>query len=307
MLELDTSITRSIEEIRDDRTHGAIELARQAARILKAAAESSQAGDAGRLLGELREVGQALISTRPPMAPIRNIVNRLLAEVSGNAVAGGVKSFREFTLSRIDEVINESLQAQARIISYARDLIGKGDRIMTHSYSSTVLVFLEETVSQKQGIEIFVTRSGPGRTGEEIARRLSDSGLAVTFIDDTAVGLYILVVNKVLLGADTVSAGGVLNGVGSYQLAVLAARHSVPVYVLADTLKFDVTPEHGEFDIEDRDRAELAAPAGLSQTVSVRNPHFDVTPLELITGVVTERGIMTPEAIITFLDNQSIS
>lgn len=171
---------------------------------------------------------------------------------------------------------------------------------MTHSYSSTVVALLEESASRRRGIKVVVTRSGSGRTGEEIARRLGDSGLPVTFVDDTAVGIYIPAVNKVLLGADTVFAAGFLSGVGSYQLAVLAARNSVPIYVLADILKFDATPGRREFDIEDRDGAELADPPGLGKMVSIRNPHFDITPLELVTGVVTERGLMKQDAVITF-------
>ncbi len=299
-------VARLINEIRHDRTHGAIELARQTLGVFRTAAERSQVATSELFLEEIGEIGQELISARPPMVPIRNIVNCLLEEISGRVAAGDVGLLREFTLSRVDKLFSESLQALAKIISYGRDLIAEGDRIMTHSYSSTVVALLEEVTSRGGSIEVVVTRSGPGRTGEIIARRLADSGLPVTFTDDTAVGLYMPTVNKVLLGADTVSADGVLNGVGSYQLAVLAARHSVPVYVLADTLKFDATPGRREFDVEDRDRAELTDPAGLAQTVSIRNPHFDVTPLELVTGVVTEQGPMTPDAVITFLNNQLI-
>ena len=301
---VDPDIARLIEEIRDDRTHGAGELARQALGVLRVAAEHGQVNDTEQFIGELGEIGQELISARPPMAPIRNIVNRLLGEISGRVAAGDVGLLREFTVSRVNEVISESLQALAKIISYARGLIAEGDRIMTHSYSSTVLALLQEISSRGGSIEVLVTRSGPGRTGETIVQRLGDFGLPVTFIDDAAVGLYMPAVNRVLLGADTVFADGVLNGVGSYQVAVLAAKHSVPVYVLADTLKFDATKSHRDFDTEDRDSAELADPAGLGQTVSIRNPHFDITPLGLVAGVVTERGIMTPDAVITFFNNQ---
>ena len=300
-------VARLIDEIRVDRTHGAGELARQAARVLKAAAESSQAVTSEQFISELSEIGRELISARPPMASVRNIANCLLGEVSSRITAGDMGWLREFTISRADEIIGKSLQALAKIISYGRDVIAEGDRVMTHSYSSTVLAFLKESASRRDSIEVVVTRSGPGRTGVAIARQLSDSGLLVSFIDDTAVGLNMPEVNRVLLGADTVSAAGVVNGVGSYQLAVLAARHSVPVHVLADTMKFDASTGHREFDIEDRDNTELVAPAGLAQPVSIRNPHFDITPLELVTGVVTEWGIMTPDAIIAFLNNQSIS
>ena len=205
---VDPDITRLIDEIRDDRTHGAGELAWQAARVLKAAAESSQAVTSEQFISELGEIGQELISARPPMAPIRNIADRLLVEISGGVTAGDMGLLREFTISRVDEIISESLQAQAQITSYGQDLIADGDRIMTHSYSSTVVALLEEVSSQPGSIEVVVTRSGPGRTGETIARRLGDSGLPVTFIDDTAVGLYMPMVSRVLLGADTVAADG---------------------------------------------------------------------------------------------------
>ncbi len=299
---MDADIARLIDEVRDDQTHGAIELARQALGVMRTGAENSQAATSKQLIADLGEIGQALISVRPSMAPIRNVINRLLGEVSAKSARGEVDLLREFTVNRVAELINESQNAVVRIIANARELIVVGDIIMTHSYSSTVAALLEESASQLAKIEIVVTRSGAGRTGEAIARRLGGSGLIVTFIDDTAVGSCMPTVNKVLLGADTISAAGVVNGIGSYQVAVLAARHEIPVYVLADTLKFDSSQGQREFDTEERDAAELAAPAGMPQTVTIRNPHFDITPLGLFTGVVTERGIMTPDDVITLLN-----
>jgi translation initiation factor eIF-2B subunit delta len=306
-LTIDPDIARLIGGIRDDRTRGAIELARQALGVLKTAAGNSQAATCEQLLGELREIGQELMSARPAMAPIRNIVNSLLGETTAQVPAGDVGLLRELTISIINAKIDESLQALAQIIAYGRELIIEGDRIMTHSFSSTVVALLEEVSSRRSGIEVVVTRSGPGRTGEVIARRLGSAGLPVVFIDDTAVGLYMPEVDRVLLGADAVSATGVVNGVGSYQVAVLAARHGVPVYALADTLKFDAAPGSRQFDVEDRDGGELADPTGMGRTVNVRNPHFDVTPLGLFTGVVTERGIMTPNAVVAYLGDQPAS
>ena len=304
---VDPDIVRLIDEVQDDRIHGAIELARQALGVMRAAAENSRAATGEQLLGELREVGHKLMLTRPAMAPIRNIINYLLREISAGIAKGDAETLRKLTISTVNEKIGESSRALAQIIAYGLELIVEGDRIMTHSFSSTVVALLEEFSRQRGSIEIVVTRSGPGRTGVTIARRLGDTGLPVTFIDDAAVGLYVAEVNRVLLGADTISAAGVVNGVGSYQVAVLAARHDVPVYILADTLKFDATPRDRQFDVEDRDRGELAEPADLGQTVSIMNPHFDITPLELFTGVVTERGIMTPNAVIAYLADQPIS
>jgi len=299
---MDPEITRLIDEVRDDRTHGAGELARQAVHVLEAAAERSRADDVVGFLDELSEVGQVLMSARPSMAPIRNIVNRLLLLLLEQTEAKDVRSLRQFAISRADEIISESSQAVLQIMLHAREIMASDDRVMTHSYSSTVVLLLKDIASRDGNIDIIITRSGAGRTGEQITRELGDCGLRITFIDDTAVGLYIPTVNKVLLGADTVCTDGVMNGVGSYPLALMAARHGVPVYILADTLKFDTSLGHEEMDIEDRDVLELADPVSLPQTVSVSNPHFDMTPLELITGIVTERGIMTPADVIAFLN-----
>ncbi|HEY31577.1 MAG TPA: translation initiation factor eIF-2B [Dehalococcoidia bacterium] len=299
-------VMRLIDEIRDDRTHGAGELARRAASVFKAAAGGSQADDAPQFLSEMSEVGQELMSARPSMAPIRNTVSRLLALISERAIARDVGSLHQFTIVRVDEIISESLQAAAQIILHAQEVIADGDRIMTHSYSSTVVALLKEASSHYKSIGVIITRSGAGRTGEQIVREMADCELSITFVDDTAVGLYIPTVTKVLLGADAVCAGGVVNGVGSYQLVVMAARYQVPVYILADTMKFDANLGGEEVDIEDRDGVELIDPAGLSQAVSIRNPHFDITPLELITRVVTERGVMAPADVIASLSEQSV-
>ena len=297
-------IARLIDEIRDDRIRGAGELARQAARVLKATAERSQVDDEFLFLDELNEVGQELMSARPSMAPIRSIVGHLLKTISDRVTAGDVGSFRQFAVSQIDEVIGESLRAVTQIISHAWELIADGDKILTHSYSSTVVALLQEVASRCSSINIIVTRSGAGRTGEQIARELSSCGLTVTFIDDAAVGLYVTMADKVLLGADTVCVDGVVNGVGSYQLVVMAARYKVPVYILADTTKFDKNIGREGVDVEDRDETELVDLADLPQVISIRNPHFDITPLELITGVVTERGVMAPVDVIAFLNDQ---
>ena len=95
---------------------------------------------------------------------------------------------------------------------------------MTHSYSSTVAAALK-AVREKHRIQVIVTRSGPSRTGERTVWEVSYFGIPVTFVDDTAMGLYISQADKVLVGADRICAdGGLVNGVGTYLLAMAAQR-----------------------------------------------------------------------------------
>lgn len=296
-----------IDEIRDDKTHGASELARQAVNVLKTTAEHSRANSVGQFLLELKAVGEGLMSARPVMAPVFNIVSRLLDIIIKEAVKMELDSVRRLTISKADDMVNDSLQAIARIAESGCELVADRDRLMTHSYSSTVMAMLKTAFTKHENIEVIATRSGPGRTGEKIAQQLGLYRIPVTFIDDAAIGLYISKVNRVVVGADRICADGkVINGIGTYQLALSAGRAGIPFYVLCETLKFDSRLKSGEVDLEEKDISEVVKPGVLPPEVEVKSLHFDITPLELITAVVTENGLLKPEEVISYLGEQSV-
>ncbi len=299
-------ITSLIDEIRNDKVHGASQLARQAVNVSKITAEQSQADSAGQFLLEQRGIGEGLMSARPAMAPLFNIISSLLNAIAEKAAEIDLDSIRRLTISKADEAINNSLQAIAQIAEYGVALITNGDRIMTHSYSSTVVAVLKEASTKHRNIEVITTRSGSGCTGERIARELSLYRIPVTFIDDAAMGLYISAVNKVVVGADRVCADGkVINGIGTYQLALAAEKAGIPFYVLCETLKFDPRLRGDEIDLEEKETWEVVEPGRLPPEVKVKNPHFDITPPELVTAVVTENGLLTPEEVVGFYTNKS--
>ena len=306
-MNISPEIISLIDEIKNDRTHGASQLARQAAKVLKIAAEHSQVDNAEQFLLEQKAVGERLMSARPAMAPVFNIVNGLLNTIAGKATEMKLDSIRRFTMSRADEVIKGSLKAIAQIAKYGSELIAGGDRIMTHSYSSTVVAVLEEAFTKHKDIEVIITRSGPGRTGERIARQLGLYGVPVTFIDDAAMGSYVSTVNKVMVGADRICADGkVVNGIGTYQLALVAERAGIPFYVLCETLKFDPRLRSDAVDLEEKEPSEVVEPGRLPLGVKVKNPYFDITPLELITGIVTENGLLMSEEVTGYMQKHLV-
>jgi len=301
-MNISPEIINLIDKIVNDKTHGASQLARQAINALKVAAERSQADSAKEFLLEQKEIGQRLMSARPAMAPLFNIVSRLLGIIAGKSTEMDWDSIRRLTISKADEVSKDSLQAVAQIAEYSSELIADGDKIMTHSYSSTVVAALKRAFTKHRNIEVITTRSGPGGTGERIAQELGLYGMPVTLIDDVAMGLYISTVNKVIVGADRVCADGkVVNGIGTYQLALAAERASIPFYVLCETLKFDPRLRGDEVDLEEKQPSEVVEPGRLPPRVKVKNPCFDITPLELVTGIVTENGLLTPEEVISYI------
>jgi len=307
-MNISPEIISLIDEVRNDKTHGASQLARQAVGVLKVAAERSQADSVGQFLQEQKEAGERLRSARPAMAPLFNIVNRLLSFVSAKATGMDLSSIRRLTIDKADDIIKDSLQAIAQIAKYGSELIAGGDIIMTHSYSSTVVEVLKEAFTKYRNIEVITTRSGPGRSGEITAQQLGSYGIPVTFIDDAAMGLYVSMVSKVIVGADRVCADGrVVNAIGTYQLALAVERSGIPFYVLCETLKFDPRLKSEKVDLEENETSEVVEPGKLPPEVKVKNPCFDITPLELITGIVTENGLLTPEEVISYMQRQSVS
>jgi len=301
-MNMSSKIARLTDEIRNDKTQGASQLARQAMVVLKFAAEHSQADSTEQFLEELKWVGEGLTAARPAMASIFNIVNRYLGALSPVSPDQGVAYFRSLAVSKADELARVSLQAIAEITSCGLGLIAEGDKIMTHSYSSTVMAVLSEASSEDRTIEVITTRSGAGGTGQKIAQELGRKGMKVTFIDDTAVGLYVVEANKVMVGADRVCAdGGVVNGVGTYPLALAAQKADVPFYVLCETLKFDHRLRSDKVDLEEKEPSEVVGRGKLPPQVSVKNPYFDLTPLELVTGIVTENGLLAPEGVTSYI------
>ena len=104
-----------IDEIKNDKAHGASQLAREAAQLLKAAAKCSQAESTDRFLLEQREIGQRLMSVRPAMAPIYNIVSHLLNTISAKSAGMDLDSIKQLTISEVDSAVNASFQAIAQI------------------------------------------------------------------------------------------------------------------------------------------------------------------------------------------------
>ena len=295
-----------IDEIKNNRTHGASQLARQAVKVLKVAAERSRADNAEQFLQEQRQIGEMLMSAHPAMAPLFNIVNILLNAVAEKATKMDLDKIRLFAVSKADEAVRESLKAVAQIAKIACALIASGDRIMTHSYSSTVVAVLKKAFDKYPDIAVVTTRSGPGRSGEITARELCRYGMPVTFIDDTAVGLQIPAVNKLIIGADRVCADAkIVNGIGSYQLAIAAKSAGIAFYVVCERLKFDPRLKGDEADLEEKEPSEVVEPGRLPPEVKVKNPYFDITPPELVTGIVTENGLLEPEEVINYLANRS--
>jgi len=189
------------------------------------------------------------------------------------------------------------------------ELFENNDTIMTHCNAGalatvaygTALGVIRATKESGKNIKVIVTETRPVQQGSRLtAFELKHDGIDVSLIPDTAVGYSMAqgMINRVVVGADRIlRTGHVYNKIGTYQVATMAKQHGIPFYVAAPLSSFDMKSNPDDVVIEQRKASEVTgigdkktAPDG----IKVINPAFDVTPPDLITGIITEKGVAKP-------------
>ncbi len=193
---------------------------------------------------------------------------------------------------------------------HGAELVRDGDGILTHCNAGglatadygTALAVIYAAHEQGKRVRVFADETRPLLQGSRLtAWELMHSGVEVTVICDNMAAVVMRQgkVNLVVVGADRIAANGdTANKIGTYTVAILAREHGVPFYVAAPSSTFDLSLASGdEIPIEEREPHEVTHGFGRQTApdgVAVYNPAFDVTPASLITGIITERGIISP-------------
>jgi methylthioribose-1-phosphate isomerase len=190
------------------------------------------------------------------------------------------------------------------------DLLADGTGVLTHCNAGalvttgdgTALAVIYAAVRQGKRLHVFVDETRPLLQGARLtAWELTERGIPATLLCDSAAGwiMHEGHIQAVVTGADRIAANGdTANKIGTYSVAHLARAHGIPFYVAAPTSTFDLSaPDGRSIPIEERSSTEVTQPFGRQTappTISARNPAFDVTPAELITALVTDRGLIQP-------------
>ncbi|ORX95753.1 alpha subunit of the translation initiation factor eif2b [Basidiobolus meristosporus CBS 931.73] len=201
----------------------------------------------------------------------------------------------------------KAIDCRQSIASLGCQFIKDDATILIHSYSRVVMLLLLQAASQKKRFKVYVTESRPLSQGLEAAKILRKAGVPTTVILDSAVGYIMEKVDAVIVGAEgVVENGGVINQIGTYQLAIVAKTANKPFYVVAESFKFvrlfplnqydlpTITPTTLSFDDIDqpKDTDELDEAAYVA-----KNPCVDYTPPEYITLLFTDIGVLTPSGV----------
>lgn len=277
-----------------------------AAMGLALCANNSTCNNKAKMMEELGLAYDILLKTRPTAINLKWGLDRVFEEAKKY---DRVDDIKKNTILEAIKMSHDDITTNKLLGKFGSDLINDGEVVMTHcnagalatvSYG-TALGVIRSAMEAGKKISVIATETRPVMQGSRLtAFELVHDGIDVSLIPDTAVG-YLMsnkMIDKVVVGADRIlKSGHVFNKIGTYQVALLAKVHNIPFYVAAPLSTFDMDNNKEDIVIEERSADEVVkigekriAPVG----VRIFNPAFDVTSPELITGIITENGVIYP-------------
>lgn len=258
------------------------------------------------LLSDLENAKKILLETRPTAVNLSWGLEKIM-EVAKQGKT--VSEIRDTVIARAKQMAEEDINTNKKMGKNGAELFQDNDTIMTHCNAGalatvaygTALGVIRATKESGKNIKVIATETRPVQQGSRLtAFELKHDGIDVSLIPDTAVGYTMAngLVNGAIVGADRIlRTGHVFNKIGTYQVATMAKQHNIPFYVAAPLSTFDLKSNPEDVIIEQRKASEVTgigdkktAPNG----IDVINPAFDMTPPELISGIITENGIVKP-------------
>jgi len=273
------------------------------------AARDTQTSERKKFLEVLDKQAEHLASARPTAVNLRWALERLRRLAHGDSMAS-VAKLKEVLLSEAKAIRDEDAATCRAIGRNGLSLIKAGMGVLTHCNAGslataeygTALAPLYLAHEKDIGFSVYVDETRPLLQGSRLtAWELDQAGIDVTVICDSVAG-YLMSrgqVNLVITGADRIAANGdTANKIGTYSVARLAKDHSIPFYVAAPASTFDLSTADGsQIPIEQRGAEEVTLGFGRRtspKNIKVYSPAFDVTPAELIKGIITEHGLIEP-------------
>lgn len=258
---------------------------------------------------KLLEKADYMASARPTAVNLMWAVEKQ-KEIIKNSTSD-IKGLIEELIENGKKLELEDIEINKKIGDYGAEVVPKGATILTHCNAGalatvgygTALGVVRSAFANDPSVQVFADETRPRQQGARITTlELTMDGIPVTLITDGMCSYFMKkgMIDMVCVGADRIAANGdAANKIGTYTVAIAAKYHNIPFYVAAPLSTIDTSIASGdEIPIEERSREEVTHINGkiiCAPDVNVINPGFDVTPAELITGIITEVGILKPD------------
>lgn len=275
------NLKAAVDKIRNDRQHGASQLTRQALELIEQIALYDSSDNTETFQALMSSLLVELALCRPTMVSVANVVNQYRSKLQQQlSLSPELSALRQMAVKLARDCINELETSRQQVIENGVSLISSEMTIMTCSYSSMVIACLLQAQRQGKPFNLLAAQSqlSPHHPayGELLVRELAQQGISGQAFPDRNIESLIKGADLILLGADAVLAdGSLINGYPSLKMARAAfnSTKNIPVYVSCETLKFT------------------------TQTLPVSEEGFDTVPADFLTGIITEKGIITPDAV----------
>lgn len=281
-------VEKKIDAMARDRSHGAAQLASSAIKILVSVCKRCSGKDLGQLASAVRQTALSLAKVRPSMAPIRNW--SLVFSYRFHEKINDTTSLSEGQQQGVllgEELLAEQQRFVELQVKAARAILKNCKSLVTLSYSSTVESILRYGLPSS--CRIVIAESRPLMEGRRLFKNLEHIFTDLRVITDAQMGLAIPKTDLVLVGADTILADlAVVNKTGTYLSALVSHSHSRDFFVAADTYKINAAMDSGNCVLESKSGRELWP----NHEKHCDNVYFDITPAKLISGFITEEGIL---------------
>ena len=258
---------------------------------------------------KLIEKADYIASSRPTAVNLMWAVKRQ-KEVIKSSTAG-ISGIIEELRQNSKKLENDDIEINKKIGDYGAEVVPKGAVILTHCNAGalatvgygTALGVVRSAFAKDDTIKVFADETRPRQQGARITTlELTMDGIPTTLITDGMCSYFMKkkMIDMVVTGADRIAANGdTANKIGTYTVAIAAKYHNIPFYVAAPLSTIDISIKTGDdIIIEERSHEEVTHINGkiiCAPEVDIINPGFDVTPHELISGIITEKGILRPD------------
>jgi len=283
------SLSDKIKNIELNRSSGASQLARKALNVLRFYAQSSKKEKYRSFVEDFKKIGTRLLEAKPNMASIQNLVAQIVYEID-TLDEHDLLSVQKFAIQRIEELRKESELAVKKSAEWGASIIADSDVLATCSYSSTIGESLKIAKQQGKSFKVFVaessTKDNKFRYGQVLANFLKAIKIPAEVFPDDEIYRYVPMTNYVLVGADSFFGdGSIINGAPTHEVALVANQCGLPFYAVCESIKANALSRTGK-------NSEL-------------KEGFDFVPSGLITGIMTEKGILDANEIVEIIKEKS--
>ncbi len=296
---IDDDVKNLVDKIAKNNISGANTLTRQAIEALILQIKKSSES----FIQDVENVFKLLLKAQPSMAPLIYGTGNIMYEILENYNKIPLGELKVRAIKKGEKYLEDSDNAIKKIMEFFASIIKTNSIIMTHSMSKTVFEILK--YNSDKILRIVMTESRPQLEGVSLAKLMT--GIApITLIVDSAIGYFIknCKIDLILVGTDSILAdGSIINKIGTYPLALIAHEHKIPFYVAAESSKFNIKSYFEmEVKIEEKPPSEILSEK--IQGIEPKNVYFDITPPNLITSIISEMGIFSPDKYVQKITNE---